>query len=68
MMRRYYVDVQRLAVTYRPARAPALPGQMLEVAPLPRDGQVLVSFKLGRRVHGRSRSRGPQRPDRKLRL
>ena len=25
----------------------ALPGQMLEVAPLPRDGQVLVSFKLG---------------------
>src|SRR4051795_11386033 len=25
----------------------ALPGQILEVAPLPRDGQVLVSFKLG---------------------
>ncbi len=24
-----------------------LPGQMLEVAPLPRDGHVLVSFKLG---------------------
>src|SRR4051812_45256193 len=23
------------------------PGQILEVAPLPRDGQVLVSFKLG---------------------